>query len=111
MLDRTEGQVKILNIACGHDAQTEVLTNAGWKQLFSEVTGDEALATVDPATAALLYTRPMRLTRHPYSGPMIRGVHRYVDFCVTPDHTLFVRRWEALYKFHGQCRINVERSQ
>ena len=77
-----------------HDANTEVLTEYGWT-LFSNLTGQEKLASVDPATANLIYEKPVRLIRLPFKGELIVGRRGHsLDFRVTPDHNMLVRKWD-----------------
>jgi C1A family cysteine protease len=76
-----------------HDDQTEVLTNGGFK-LFSEIDGAELLATVDPATSELSFEKPSRLVRKLYIGPMVCADGTSLNFKVTPDHQMLVRKWD-----------------
>lgn len=75
-----------------HDAETEVLTDSGWK-LFSVLDGSERLATVNPETAELFFEIPTRIIRMPYQGEMVCGKSQTIDFRVTPDHSMLVRKW------------------
>jgi hypothetical protein len=76
-----------------HDDQTEVLTRQGWKHFATLLHGDE-LATVDPETLRLTYERPTRLVRYAYRGELICAKNRTVDFKVTPNHRMLVRKWD-----------------
>jgi hypothetical protein len=76
-----------------HDDETEVLTENGWK-LFAEVEAGERLATVDPKTAELSYEKPARLIRFPYVGEMVCGENTSINFRVTPNHKMLVRKWD-----------------
>lgn len=76
-----------------HDAETEVLTSRGWAK-FSECPADALLATVDPLTAALSYERPTRMVAIPFKGELVRCQQRFLDFAVTPDHKMLVRKWD-----------------
>lgn len=78
--------------AC-HDDKTEVLTYFGWK-LFKDLTEEDSLASVDPFSKKLIYEKPTRLIRYEYDGPMHYGLHQRVDFAVTPDHNMLVRKWD-----------------
>lgn len=75
-----------------HDDQTEVLTQNGWK-FFSELVPNDKLATVNPETQELLYEKPTQIFRYDYKGDMICGNHRFLDFKVTPNHRMLVRKW------------------
>ena len=78
-----------------HDANTEVLTDSGWV-LFSDLSGEERLATVDPSTSELMFEKPTRLVRLPYSGDLVVGKRGYsIDFAVTPDHQMLLRKWDS----------------
>jgi hypothetical protein len=76
-----------------HDGDTEVLTADGWVR-FSDLTGEERLATVCPATAILKFQKAVRLIRKRHEGLVYRGQHRSLDFRVTPDHVMIVRKWD-----------------
>jgi len=75
-----------------HDAETEVLTDRGWK-LFASLDGSERLATVDPSTSELTFERPARLVRLPFQGELICADNHTINFRVTPDHKMLVRPW------------------
>jgi hypothetical protein len=76
-----------------HDDKTEVLTDHGFK-LFSQLDGSERLATVNPETAELFFEVPVRLVRFPYTGEMHCVANRSLNFRVTPDHKMLVRKWD-----------------
>jgi hypothetical protein len=82
------------NVNSCHDDETEVLTDAGFK-LFSKLNGAELLATVDPATSELSFEKPSRLIRMRYNGPMVCADNYSLNFKVTPDHNMLVRKWDA----------------
>ena len=75
-----------------HDDQTEVLTENGWK-LFMDLDEHDRLASVNPDSGELIYEFPTRIIRLPYAGDMICGQHSNLDFRVTPDHMMLVRKW------------------
>lgn len=80
-----------------HDDKTEVLTETGW-MLFSDLSEQDRLATVDPKTSVLIFELPRRLIKIDYNGDMFYGEHRSVDFAVTPDHKMLVRKWNERQK-------------
>lgn len=82
-----------LAIGSCHDDKTEVLTRSGWR-LFSSLNGDEQLATVNTSTLELLYESPVRLVRLNYDGKLICAENSSLNFCVTPDHKMVVRKWD-----------------
>lgn len=76
-----------------HDDRTEVLTDKGWK-LFSDITTDYKLASVDTKSKNLIFENPTRLIRFHYSGNMHYCKQQNLDFAVTPDHKMVVRPWD-----------------
>src|SRR5215207_2138279 len=82
-----------LNLGSCHKADTEVLTDRGWR-LFADLDGSERLGTVNPKTAELFFEYPIRLIRKPYQGPLVCTSGQSVDFAVTPDHVMLVRKWD-----------------
>jgi hypothetical protein len=76
-----------------HDDQTEVLTDSGWK-LFSCLDEHDRLATVNPQSSALSYEFPSRIVRFDYAGDLVCGKNSRMDFRVTPDHKMLVRKWD-----------------
>jgi len=88
-----------------HDDKTQVLTSTGWK-LFADLSDDDELATVDPVTHQLTYERPTRVVRLPYKGNLLSVQTRFLDFAVTPDHTMLVRPWvQAETKLSDQYKF------
>lgn len=75
-----------------HDDKTEVLTSEGWKR-FAVLNGLEKLASVNPKTREVLFELPSRLIRFSYDGNMVVGFGGSIDFCVTPDHKMLIRKW------------------
>ncbi len=76
-----------------HDSETEVLTDTGFK-LFSELSGSELLATVNPSNSELSFERPSRLLKLRYKGPMVCAENWSLNFKVTPEHKMLVRKWD-----------------
>ena len=74
-----------------HDDITEVLTRNGWK-LFIDVTKYDLLATVDPTTGNLYFEHPTSLFDYVYDGDMVFGSHHSLDFAVTPNHKMLVKK-------------------
>jgi intein/homing endonuclease len=85
---RDQGQLG----AC-HDDKTEVLTDHGFK-LFADLDGSEKLATVNPDTLEVLFEFPLRLVRFPYTGKVYCIDNQSLNFKVTPDHNMLVRKWD-----------------
>lgn len=75
-----------------YDAETEVLSKTGW-MLFSDLRGNESLATVNLASDQIEYQFPSALIRKPYEGEMVKvGGEKYsrIDLLVTPSHRMVV---------------------
>jgi hypothetical protein len=72
-----------------YDEETEVLTNEGFKR-FSELRGDELIATLNE-NGELVYEKPIRFYKIPYSGEMIYFEGRDYNLLVTPEHLMYVR--------------------
>lgn len=75
-----------------HDNKTEVLTDSGWKH-FSNVRPSDKLASVNPETSEILFETPTGFTRYFYQGEMVSVQRKDLNFSVTPDHTMIVRKW------------------
>ena len=80
-----------------HDSDTEVLTDRGFIK-FSELQGNERLATINPENSELSYEMPKRLIRFEYKGELICGKGKFIDFRVTPDHNMLVQKWNQSEK-------------
>lgn len=69
-----------------YSADTEVLTESGWK-FFADV--DETrdrVATRCPTTGEMTYVLPNFKVARRYKGPMLEWANTEVNFCVTPEH-------------------------
>lgn len=72
---------------------TEVLTERGWVR-WPDYNGVDLLGTMNPVTGALEYQAPLATQVFEHDGPMIYSTNKSVDFAVTPDHRMFVRKWD-----------------
>lgn len=82
------------NLGSCHDDQTEILTENGWKffkDIFKDLP-DEKVATVNPNTLKIFYEKPARLIKLRYFGDMITCKTKFLDFCVTPDHKMLIKK-------------------
>lgn len=68
---------------------TEVLTGTGWK-LFSELTYDDTIATLNPNNNQLEYHRPELIYSKDYTGPMYEVDSKFISLKVTPNHKMYV---------------------
>ena len=89
--------------------QTEILTDQGWK-FFKDLNKTEKVATLDQKTHELQYETPTQYHRYPYNGHLWNFNSRDIDFTVTPNHDLYIRRqkkdWELLRA--DECIQTVE---
>ena len=72
---------------------TEYLTPHGWVPV-AEYEGNIPVATIDPYTNRLQYQLPSIVHRYEYDGEMIYSTNRRVDFGVTPNHRMYLRKWD-----------------
>lgn len=73
-------------------ADTEVLTEHGWVA-YPDYDWQSPIATVNPLTHAMEFQQPFERHVYEYDGPMIYSTNRRLDFGVTPDHQMYVRKW------------------
>ena len=69
---------------------TEVLTSDGWK-LFSELAGNETIATLSTDSEKLEYQKPTKLTSEDYEGMMVHLKGKNIDIEVTPNHRVLIK--------------------
>ena len=78
--------------AC-HDDKTEVLTNTGWK-FFKDITENDKLGSINPENSEIIYVLPNKIIKYKYNGYMVYGKNQHtLDFMVTPNHNMLVRKW------------------
>lgn len=75
-----------------HDDQTEVLTESRW-QFWSEYDHKSALGTINPLTHALEFQLPTHLHSFDYNGPLHYVDNNALNFALTPNHRMYVRKW------------------
>ena len=75
------------------DAETEVLTYAGWKP-FAAVGFGDLLATVNLDTDQLEYQTPHHLIARPFEGELLVVEGKRLNFAVTPNHRMVTYRKE-----------------
>lgn len=78
--------------AC-HKEGTEVLTDRGWLD-FRDITETDLLGTVNQTTQKIEYQKPTALQKLDFEGELITSNNRNVVFSVTPDHRMWVRKWD-----------------
>jgi len=83
-------------------ADTEVLTEKGWTP-WPDYNWTDLLGTVNPQTHRLEFQLPYQKHVYPYDGEMVYSTNRRLDFGVTPDHRMYVRKWdERARKLSGE---------
>ena len=81
-----------LNVGACHDGETQVLTRLGWKY-FKDINKNDLLASVNPIDGNLIFEKPTNLIKYKYHGDMVVGKHQSLDFMVTPNHKMVVKKW------------------
>ncbi len=84
-----------------YDAETEVLTEDGWKQ-WPDVDGSETFATVNPDTGYLEYQPATEHFVGDYDGAMRRVRSEQVDLLVTPNHRMWVKAYDTQANKRGE---------
>jgi len=84
-----------------YDAETEVLTEDGWKQ-WPDVDGSEIFATVNPDTGYLEYQPATEHFVADYDGAMHRVRSEQVDLLVTPNHRMWVKAHDTQANKRGE---------
>lgn len=74
-----------------YSADTEVLTEYGWK-LFSELDDSDKVAAFNRFTERVSFEKPSARQVFDYSGEMVHFKSRWCDLLVTPEHRV-VYRW------------------
>lgn len=75
-----------------HDDKTEVLTEKGWCK-WSDYNGSDCLATMNPLTEEMEYQSPIAVQQYEYDGLLHFSNNRGVDFALTPNHRMYIRKW------------------
>src|SRR5260370_4181316 len=76
-----------------HDADTECLTVNGWIP-WSGYNGTDLLASVNPITGMMEFQAPTERHAYEYKDEMFHSTNRRLDFGVTRNHRMLVRRWD-----------------
>lgn len=88
---RTQETLQIGDKLC-FDAATEALTATGWKPIAS-VTCDDLVCTLQGDE--IVYTRPTEVFAYATGGRMYYIKSQQVDFVVTDNHNMYVRKRDA----------------
>jgi len=75
-----------------YDPETKLLTkNRGWVSV-AEVTLEDQLATMNPATEELEWNCPTHIHKYDHTGLMYQLVTKHLDMLVTPNHNLWAKK-------------------
>ena len=87
---RTSEPAKVGDKLC-YDEETEVLTSTGWK-FVKDVSLEDEVCTLNPSTDHIEYHSPTQLHYYPIGGEMYSLESDQVNFFVTTDHNMYVRK-------------------
>ena len=91
------GNVNCIGIRSCYDPETEILTEHGWVR-FPDLQPDVRVATLN-ANNQIEYHAPDEYIVQPYIGNLLRFSNSKFDFCVTPNHWMYVRSKTGKLKF------------
>ncbi|NEQ36461.1 MAG: NAD-dependent epimerase/dehydratase family protein [Okeania sp. SIO3I5] len=91
------GNVNCIGIRSCFDPKTEILTEAGWVA-FPDLQAEVKVATLN-SEGKVEYHIPDEYIVQPYIGEMYRFANTKFDFCVTPNHWMYVRSKTDELKF------------
>jgi nucleoside-diphosphate-sugar epimerase/intein/homing endonuclease len=77
-----------------YDDQTEILTRDGWK-LFQNLTSDDTVLARDTDSREARYETPTDIQEYEFDGELYLQQNELVDFCITPNHRVFVQEMDA----------------
>lgn len=83
------GHVNPIGIRSCYDDQTEILTEHGWVK-FPQLGPHTRVATLN-SKGQVEYHVPDERIVQPYVGTLLRFANAKFDFCVTPNHSMYVR--------------------
>ena len=92
---------------CCYDDETEVLTRQGWTP-WPKVDGTEVYGTLNPTTGELEYQQATQVFHGDYDGLMYRVRSEQVDLLVTPNHRMWVQRFDAQATKRGEQKFAIE---
>ena len=98
-----QAMLRMMNRAC-HSAETETLTENGWKR-FDKIYFGEKIATVSPENNSLEYHAPDKLFVYPFEGKLKRFKTQNVEVQVTPEHKMWLK--ENGSREYRKCRADA----
>ncbi len=78
---------------CCYSADTEILTDKGWKK-FYELTPDDQVLTYNIERKVAEFQKPIKYFAYFYTGKMYVQRNRRLKTCVTPNHKMLVS-WDC----------------
>lgn len=92
----TESWGSVFCSKCGcYDEETEVLTRKGWI-LFKDLTYNDYVATI--INDEMKYVKPDDIMEYDYEGEMVSFTGQNIDLLVTPNHNMYAKKREYIYK-------------
>ena len=91
------GNVNCIGVRSCYDSETEILTEDGWIP-FPELQQGVRVATLNEDNQ-IEYHVPDEYIVQPYVGNLLRFANAKFDFCVTPNHWMYVRSKTGKLKF------------
>jgi UDP-glucuronate decarboxylase len=91
------GNVNTIGVRSCYDAETEILTEHGWV-LFPDLQPGVRVATLNPEGQVEFHV-PDEYIAQPYIGDLLRFANAKFDFCVTPNHSMYVRSKTGKLRF------------
>jgi len=95
---------------CCYDDDTEVLTTEGWKP-WPKVDGRECFGTLNPVSNELEYQTATEVFHADYAGPMYRVRSGQVDLLVTPNHRMWIQRYDTQAAKRGEQAFAIETAE
>lgn len=102
------GNVNTVGVRSCYDAQTEILTENGWVA-FPALQPGVRVATLNEQNR-IEYHEPDEYIAQSYIGDLLRFANGKFDFCVTPNHSMYVRSKTDKLRFLRADEIEYARS-
>ena len=90
-----------------YDDDTEVLTSEGWKP-WPKVNGTEVFGTLSPVSHELEYQKATEVFHADYTGAMYRVRSEQVNLLVTPNHRMWIQRFDTQRAKRGEQEFAIE---
>ncbi|CAN5267530.1 hypothetical protein BH20ACI1_BH20ACI1_06070 [soil metagenome] len=91
------GNVNPIGLRSCYDSETEILTEDGWVS-FPELEKEKKVATLNK-DGEVEYHVPDEFIEQHFDGELLRFANAKFDFCVTPNHWMYVRSKTEKLKF------------